>query len=72
MVTTDGRVWVEVVDLGGLQSFRVVHGDNVLVGLGISGVEALLAQIGIQMDSLKVVDPAAERSLSGAIDRLPA
>jgi hypothetical protein len=71
-VATDGRVRVEVVDRGGLQSFRVVHGDNVLVGLDISGVEALLAQMGIQMDALKVVDPAADQGLSGPIDRLPA
>jgi len=72
MVTADERVRVEVVDRGGLQSFRVLHGDNVLVGLDISGVEALLAQMGIQMDALKAVDPAADQDLTGATDRLPA
>jgi bifunctional non-homologous end joining protein LigD len=72
MVTSDGRVRVEVVDKGGLQSFRVLHRDNVLVGLDISGVEALLAQLGIKMDALKVVDPPAAEGPSEVIDRLPA
>jgi bifunctional non-homologous end joining protein LigD len=72
MMTHDGRVRVEVVRQGETQSFRVLHDDSVLIGLDIEGVEALMAQLGISMDTLKPVDPANVARPSGVAGRLPA
>jgi bifunctional non-homologous end joining protein LigD len=59
MVTPDGGWRVEVVSRGGVESFRVVRGDSVLEGLDLPGVEGLLAQRGVDLRSLRPVDPAA-------------
>ena len=58
MGTPDGRVRVEVVSQGAVQSSRVLHDDSILTGLDLDGVEALMTQLGISMDTLKPVDPA--------------
>jgi bifunctional non-homologous end joining protein LigD len=59
MVSPDGLWRVEVVSRGGVESFRVMQGDSVLEGLDLQGVEGLLAQRGIDLRSLRQVDPAA-------------
>lgn len=53
MVTPDGVWRVEVVSRGGVDSFRIRHGDNVVEGLDIGGVEQLLARRGIDLRVLK-------------------
>jgi bifunctional non-homologous end joining protein LigD len=58
MVTPDGRWRVEVVSRHGVESFRIVHGDNVVEGLDLAGVEKVLAAQGIDLRSLRA-GPAA-------------
>lgn len=59
METPDGEWRVEVVSRDGVESFRLVHGDNVVDGLDLSGLEDLLAQRGVEMRTLRRADPAA-------------
>jgi bifunctional non-homologous end joining protein LigD len=59
METPDGRWRVEVIRRGDAESFRIVHGDNVVEGLDIDGVQELLARRGVDMHQLRQVDPAA-------------
>ncbi|MEV4709331.1 non-homologous end-joining DNA ligase [Actinoplanes sp. NPDC049316] len=58
MVTPDGGWRVEVVSRHGVESFRIVHGDNVVEGLDLAAVEKLLTAQGIDMRSLQA-GPAA-------------
>ncbi|WP_199512132.1 non-homologous end-joining DNA ligase [Nucisporomicrobium flavum] len=58
MVTPDGGWRVEVVSRHGVESFRIVHGDNVVEGLDLAGVEKVLGAQGIDLRSLEA-GPAA-------------
>jgi bifunctional non-homologous end joining protein LigD len=59
MVTPDGAWRIEVVSRAGVESLRVVHGENVVEGLDLAGVEKLLRARGIDMRTLTPVAPAA-------------
>jgi bifunctional non-homologous end joining protein LigD len=59
METPDGQWRVEVVSRGGIESFRLVHGDNVVDGLDLPSLEDLLAHRGVRLRTLRRVDPAA-------------
>lgn len=59
METPDGAWRVEVVSRAGVESFRLVHGDSVVEGLDLAGVEGLLARRGVELRTLRHADPAA-------------
>jgi bifunctional non-homologous end joining protein LigD len=72
MVSSDRRVRVEIIRRGEAQFFRVLYGDSVLEGLDIKAVEALMTQLGIEMDALEPVDGEAPGETPGGTNRLPA
>lgn len=57
MQTPDGRWRVEVIRRGRTRWYRVVHGDEVLDWLSIAGVERILREHGVDMDTLVDVSP---------------
>ncbi len=59
MVTPDGEWRVEVVSRAGVESFRILHGDNVVEGLALDEVEKMLSQRGVDLRMLRQVGPAA-------------
>jgi bifunctional non-homologous end joining protein LigD len=59
MQTPDGRWRVEIASQGGTRWYRVVHGDNIVDGLGLAGVKRILAEDNVDMRLLSEVVPAA-------------
>jgi bifunctional non-homologous end joining protein LigD len=59
MVTPDGQWRVEVVSRKGVESFRILHGDNVVEGLSLGEVEELLSRRGVDLRMLRQAGPAA-------------
>lgn len=57
MQTPDGSWRVEVIRRGRTRWYRVVHGDEVLDWLSIAGVERILREHGVDMDTLVDVSP---------------
>lgn len=57
MQTPDGSWRVEVVRRGRTRWYRVVHGDEALDWLSIAGVERILREHGVDMDTLVDVSP---------------
>jgi hypothetical protein len=52
MRTPDGQWRVEIVRRGSTRWYRLVHGDNVVDWLSITGVERLLADAGVDVGAL--------------------
>jgi bifunctional non-homologous end joining protein LigD len=59
MITPDGHWRVEVVSRGGVESFRIVHGDNVVESLDLTEVKEILGRRGVELRTLRQTDPAA-------------
>ena len=59
METPDGQWRVEVVSSGGVESFQLVHGDNVVEGLDLAALQELLGRRGVELRTLRHADPAA-------------
>lgn len=59
MQTPDGTWRVEALRRGDTHWYRIVHGDNIVDGLTITGVQELLHEASIDLADLTDADPAA-------------
>jgi bifunctional non-homologous end joining protein LigD len=59
MATRDREWRIEVVERGGVESVRVVHGGNVIEGLSPDAATAVLHEAGVDLRQLDEIDPAA-------------